>query len=164
MAKYAFLNFGLKVPFWGEELTKQILMLQFSKRAPITFLSRANSSFKCRKNSPPSHWRKAWSRPNWRSSPPSTNQETLPSRSPDGRTHKHQINKYLSILHYTVHLQVLCQRLPFGPHHLRFFIRVGSMNRHRNQSISQHIAHQSNLRLCRGYIVQMSSCLEACAV
>lgn len=37
-------------------------------------------------NSPPSHWRRVWSQPSWRSSPPSTDQGTRPLRSPDGHS------------------------------------------------------------------------------
>lgn len=56
------------------------------------------------KNSPPDHWRTVLNQPDWRSSPPSTNQETLPLRSPVAHRHKYpkinnMLKKILCVFH-----------------------------------------------------------------
>lgn len=68
--------------------TKYFKILQFSKHASLYFFWVITHKLLHKfENSPPGHWRRVSSRPDWRSSPPSTNQETLPSRSPDTQTH-----------------------------------------------------------------------------
>ena len=53
-------------------------------------------------NSPPSRWRRVWSQPGWRSSPPSTDQGTRPLRSPDGHSRQWLNHFSTNVPHFNI--------------------------------------------------------------